>query len=437
MTKKILALALALMLVMGALCTVNAEETTALSGKLTIWAWGADAEAEQREAIIQAFIAAHPELEVEYSIIPTADSVWDQKAAAALSSGSAPDVIQMSPDYFGMNTKYYIDLNPYVERDGIDLDEVLLPGMIDGYYDADGKLEGFPLHSNCFYMAINKDMFDAAGVAYPEEGWTIDELLDWGMKFVGGEGANRTYAMAKHWVMNNMMVYAGGGAPYSDDLSTCYMNTDEIKECLALYAELIGQGAVPNDTESNAIPSAVLFQSGLCAMYPLGGFEAESFLNDCAENGINVGFCPMPYDVKGEKEINVQYATGWAITTTAQNTEAAWQFLKESAFANEEMCKATAICGIPASKEVAENYYANIEYEGFGTAFNDYMVEHLGASHINPFGGTLASTGDIWSTMVQAVTLDGQSPEDTMAQYAQQCMDEFASYGFNTAISAN
>lgn len=75
MTKKILALALALMLVMGALCTVNAEETTALSGKLTIWAWGADAEAEQREAIIQAFIAAHPELEVEYSIIPTADSV--------------------------------------------------------------------------------------------------------------------------------------------------------------------------------------------------------------------------------------------------------------------------------------------------------------------------------------------------------------------------
>ena len=65
------------------------------------------------------------------------------------------------------------------------------------------------------------------------------------------------------------------------------------------------------------------------------------------------------------------------------------------------------------------------------------MVEHLGASHLNPFGGTLASTGDIWSTMVQAVTLDGQSPEDTMAQYAQQCMDEFASYGFNTAISAN
>ena len=140
--KKFFALLLAVAMLMSLAAVATAEEEGGLSGKLTIWAWGADAEAEQREAIIQAFIAAHPELEVEYSIIPTADSVWDQKAAAALTSGSAPDVIQMSPDYFGMNTKYYQDLRPYVEADGIDLDAVLVPGMIDGYYDTDGKQQG-------------------------------------------------------------------------------------------------------------------------------------------------------------------------------------------------------------------------------------------------------------------------------------------------------
>ncbi len=436
MWRKIAALMLSLILV-ASVCSVASAESTPLSGKLTIWAWGADAEAEQRKAIIETFIAAHPELEVEYSIIPTADSVWDQKASAALSSGSAPDVIQMSPDYFGMNTKYYMDLNPLVERDGVKLDEVLLPGMIDGYYDADGKLEGFPLHSNCFYMAINKDMFDNAGVAYPEAGWTMNDLLDWGTKFVGGEGANQTFAIAKHWVMNNIMLYAGGGVPYSPDLQTCYMNSADITKSLELYQKLITGGLMPNDTESKAIPSAVLFESGLCAMYPCGGFEAESFLNDCAENGINVAFVPMPSGVSDGKEINVQYATGWAITQTAKNVDAAWEFLKESAYANEDMCKATATCGIPASKAVAENYYAKIEYPGFGTTFNDYMVGHLGAAHLNPFGGTLASTGDIWATMVQAVTMDGQTPEDTMAKYAQQCMDEFASYGFNTSIKAN
>ena len=162
------------LILVASVCSVASAESTPLSGKLTIWAWGADAEAEQRKAIIETFIAAHPELEVEYSIIPTADSVWDQKASAALSSGSAPDVIQMSPDYFGMNTKYYMDLNPLVERDGVKLDEVLLPGMIDGYYDADGKLEGFPLHSNCFYMArlLHLDVECVAGFAFVRGNWS-------------------------------------------------------------------------------------------------------------------------------------------------------------------------------------------------------------------------------------------------------------------------
>ncbi|NLC33060.1 MAG: sugar ABC transporter substrate-binding protein [Clostridiales bacterium] len=436
MIKKFLSMLLATVMLMSLVTIVTAEE--ALSGKLTIWAWGADAEAEQREAIIQAFIKAHPELEVEYSIIPTADSVWDQKATAALTSGSGPDLIQMSPDYFGMNTKYYLDLRPYVERDGIDLDAVLVPGMINGYYDTDGKLEGFPMHANIFMMAINKDMFDEAGVAYPEQGWTLDNMLDWGKAFVGGEGAGKTYAMAKHWVMNAAMPYAGGSAPYSDDLSECYMNTPEIEKSLELYQKLILEGYMPNDAESRTIPSAILFQSGLCAMYPLGGFEAAQFLADSKENGINVGLVPMPMGIGNDgKEINVIYATGWAITTTAKNPDAAWAFMKENAFANEEMGKATAIAGMPAGKDVAENYYAKIEYEGFGTTFNDYMVQHLDLSHINPWGGTLASTGDIWANMVEAVTMDGKSPAEAMATYSQQAMDEFASYGFSTAIKAN
>ena len=435
--KKVLSLVLAAVMLLSLVSFAHADEP-ALSGKLTIWAWGADAEAEQRDAIIQAFIKAHPELEVEYSIIPTADSVWDQKAAAALTSGSAPDVIQMSPDYFGMNTKYYQDLRPYVERDGINLDEVLVPGMIDGYYDTDGKLEGFPMHANIFCMAINKDMFDAAGVAYPEEGWTLDDMMDWGKAFIGGEGANKTYALCKHWVMNAAMPYAGGGAPYADDLSECYMNSPEIEKSLELYQKMILEGYMPNDAESTAIPSAILFQSGLCAMYPLGGFEAASFLADCEENGINVGLVPMPMGVgEDAKEINVIYATGWAITTTCKNEEAAWAFLKENAFANEEMGKATATCGMPAGKDVAENYYAKIEYPGFGTYYNDYMVQHLAKSHINPWGGTLASTGDIWANMVQAVTMDGMSPDEAMEKYSQQCIDEFNSYGFATAMKAN
>lgn len=178
--------------------TEAAAPSAELSGDLDIWAWGADNEAKSREGALKIFVDEHPELNVTYTIIPTADSVWDQKASAALASGSAGDVMQMSPDYYGMNTDYYIDLNPYVEADGVNLDDVLVSGMIDGYYDPDGKLEGFPLLANCFVMAYNKDMFESAGIAVPEKGWTLTDFADWGQSFVSGEGANQTYGLAKH-----------------------------------------------------------------------------------------------------------------------------------------------------------------------------------------------------------------------------------------------
>ena len=407
----------------------SAADGTQLSGNLNIWAWGADDEAKSRDAVIQTFITEHPELKVDYTIIPTANSTWDQKASAALSSGSAGDVMQMSPDYYGMNTDYYMDLRPFIEKEGINLDDVLVPGVIDGYYDQDGKLEGFPLLANCFVMAYNKDMFDAAGVEYPKEGWTMEDLADWGTKFAKGSGADQTYAIVKHWVMNNIMLYAEGGTPYSDDLKTSNMGSDNIVKSLELYNRLISSGVMPDDTAQDTIPAETLFVSGKAAMYPCGGFEAITVTKDAQENGINIGFAPMPCDPAGN-EINIQYATGWAITNTCKNPDAAWEFLKECAYANEDMLKQTAIIGMPAGKDVADNYYSTLTYEG-NNLDNSYYVEHMGKTHLNPFGGTLTSSGDIWTTMVEAVTMDGQDPQAVVDQYAPQIEKEFAGYKFN------
>ncbi|MFH1513057.1 MAG: hypothetical protein ABIG45_06855, partial [Bacillota bacterium] len=65
------------------------------------------------------------------------------------------------------------------------------------------------------------------------------------------------------------------------------------------------------------------------------------------------------------------------------------------------------------------------------------FVDHMGATHLFPFGGTLASAGDIWATMVSAITDDAQDPAATQAEYAPRVAEEFASYDFNTAQGAN
>jgi multiple sugar transport system substrate-binding protein len=60
----------------------------------------------------------------------------------------------------------------------------------------------------------------------------------------------------------------------------------------------------------------------------------------------------------------------------------------------------------------------------------------MGATHLYPFGGTLSPAGDIWGTMVSAITDDNQDPAATQAEYAPRVAEAFAGFSFNTAQGA-
>ncbi len=42
----------------------------------------------------------------------------------------------------------------------------------------DGAYYGLPYRTSSSIMYYNKTMFDAAGVPYPQEGWTYDDMLE-------------------------------------------------------------------------------------------------------------------------------------------------------------------------------------------------------------------------------------------------------------------
>lgn len=380
--------------------------------KLVIWSWGADEEKKAREDAVDVFIKNHPEIEVEHSVIPTADHAWDQKQAAALAAGTGPDVIQTSPDYYGLYTDYYEDLQPYLEKEGVNTEEVFTEGMLDPYYRPDGKLEGMPLLENVFVLAYNKDMFDEFGVEYPTEDWTWDDLLEAAKKFVGGEGADATYGIVNHWVDANFALICKGGNPYSDDLKTIELNSPEVAAGLDLFGELVSSKAMPDDTAAKSLPKEQLFVSGHAAMYPLGGFETKLIADEIGDN-FSWDVVAMP-KVEGSDVNNIMYATGYAMLNTAKNKDAAWTFLKEVSYENEEMAKITARVGIPGNKAVAEGYYKEIKN---GPIDNSKYLEGLSGARLNIWGGAFANAGDQWTQIWQAVTINGQSGQEAIDTY--------------------
>ena len=412
MKKNNLTVVLVGMLIFGMLLSFSVAASE-LSGKLTIWSWGAGAEKEAREDAVEVFAKAHPELEIEHVVLPTADGVWDQKQAAAFAADNAADVMQMSPDYYGLMTEYYEDLNPYVERDGIDLDEVVTEGMMNGYYRPNGKLEALPLLANTFVFAYNKDMFDKFGIEYPTDDWTWEDFVEMAPKFVSGEGFNHTYFMVNHWVMPNFALLSMGGEPYTDDFTKTLLDSEEVADGLNTFSDLISSGAIPDAASSRNMPAEQLFVAGKAAIYSMGGFEIGSLTEQIGDTFEWDAVLP-PVISKTGKNSNVTFATGYAMNKNAKNKEAAWQFLKEVSFANEDMARITATVGMPGNKKVADNFYADISY---GNVPNLKFVEGLATSRLYPWGGAMATAGDQWTQMWESVTIGGVPAVEAQEKY--------------------
>lgn len=388
--------------------------------KLVIWSWGADEEKRSRENLVEIFQRNHPEIEVEHSVIPTADHAWDQKMVAALTSGTGPDVMQMSPDYYGLYSSYYEDLQPYLEKEGITPEDVITEGMLAPYYEPDGKLDGMPLLQNIFVLAYNKDLFDQFGVPYPTSDWTWDDLADAATRFVSGSGANAIYGMVNHWVLPNFALICKGGVPYSDDLSTCLLNSPEVAAGLDLFGQLVKSNAMPDDTAAKSLPKEQLFVSGHAAMYPLGGFETKLIAEEIGDN-FAWDAVAMP-KVPATGTNNIMYATGYSMLKTAKNKDAAWTFLKEMAYADNEMGKATATVGIPANKHVAENDYKQMTN---GPIDNSGYIAGLEGARLNIFGGAYSNAGDQWSQIWQEATIARKSGKEAIAAHYDALLKAF------------
>lgn len=294
----------------------------------------------------------------------------------------------------------------------MDLDSVVTEGMMDPYYRPDGKLEGMPLLQNCFVLAYNKDMFDEFGVEYPTAEWTWDDVAEAAKKFAGGEGADATFGIVNHWIDPPLSIICKGGNAYSDDLSTCEIDSQEVRDGLDLFGDMIQSGAMPDDTAAKSLPKEQLFVSGHAAMYTLGGFETKLIAEEIGEN-FNWDVVSMPKVPDGGKN-NLLYATGYAMLKDSENKDAAWTFLKEASYENEDMAKETCRAGMTACKSVAEGYYKELTY---GPIDNSAYLEGLSDAKLNIWGGAYAAPGDVWTQIWQAVTIDGKSADEAINEY--------------------
>ena len=148
------------------------------SGTVTYWTYFTDKwDLEQR--FLAEFKKTHPNINVQSQLIPP--DQLQQKTVTAFASKTAPDLWNTAPTFYYefVQRGDLENLTPFITRDKSKLD-AFFPNILTDLAVPPGSRNYYALPRN--YVAsllyYNKNAFDKAGIAYPDESWDWNRLLE-------------------------------------------------------------------------------------------------------------------------------------------------------------------------------------------------------------------------------------------------------------------
>ena len=177
MQRPLLPFCLALLLLLPA-AFVSAQNDNEIT--LTVWhSFAAESQEEATflDAVIE-FEQENPHISIEVTGVPFSDI--DRLYEIAAQGGEAPDIVRLSSDQLGKIGEIRVegfplleDLRPHLTPfQRATFDDQALQSM--RYGDA---LYGLPASQDCLSLLYNRALFDAEGLAYPNENWTDRDFL--------------------------------------------------------------------------------------------------------------------------------------------------------------------------------------------------------------------------------------------------------------------
>lgn len=169
--KKVLAAALSLACASTLFAATAVTASAADKKEVVIWDYfETDAQKQMMQSLIDEFNASQDEYEASHVYVSFAD--YEKQLTLGIASGELPDLVIL--DGCGMASFIQLGLFGDISDADINWDEYMEGPMESTMLD--GKHYGIPFATNCTALFYNKDLFDAAGIDYPDENTTWDEF---------------------------------------------------------------------------------------------------------------------------------------------------------------------------------------------------------------------------------------------------------------------
>ncbi len=219
------------------------------------------------------FMEKHPDISIK-----VINSSWDQHNQTVptwAAAGQLPDIVYVHGSRaFPWNKEgIMVSIQDYVDADkAFDVAGIWEEAL--KLYRYQGKLYEIPYDHGPVILGYNKDLFDKAGVAYPDENWTWDDFLaaakkltipdkQWGYSgYYGGIlGLSNEYGVS--------LVGPWGGEVMDENETKVLLDSAESIQGLKFHADMIHVDKIaPLPAQASAFPSGIWI-AGVVGMFGL------------------------------------------------------------------------------------------------------------------------------------------------------------------------
>ncbi len=374
-----------------------AEATTEdVTIKVALWDYS---NTEYYKTIFDAFQAQYPNISIDV-VEFTADE-YEDVVTTQLGGKQDFDVVFMkgTPKLAALVNQGHVYAIDDLLANDADFNKDAYAGLVDEL-SLDGHTYALPFRYDNNLLYYNKDLFDAAGVPYPEDGMSMADYHELAKKLTSGEGNDKVFGAHVHTWASNVYMYPARTEAYKFDDPTTYNSLlDYYNEILAMQDEGLVQDY--GMLKSSNIHYSGVFYNQQAAMMQMGTWYINMLFENVGEgkeNNFNWGVCSIPNNDGMGLGNCIGGVTPVCIGAYATHPAEAWQFIKY--ICGEEGAKVLASCGIipgyssPAVGEIfdaAPQTYPNAP-EGLSKYMN--CEKNLPEQPMNAKGGEISTIVD-------------------------------------------
>lgn len=338
----------------------EATSERAATTSLTVWVGWSARELSEFKKVVAEYDRKNAAVTVK-----VVGGINDDKIIAALRGGNAPDVVS---SFTSSNVGVYcpsggwIDLDPYLKRDGISTS--IFPAATMYYTQYKGKRCALPLLADVYGFYYNKAMFKAAGITRPPK--TLGELTAYAKKLTTKNangslkvvGFNPFFGFYQNTVgayqpLVNAKWFEGGKSSLSRDARW--------QKLLRWQKGLIDYYGHKNLVKWNAgagdeFSASHAFETGKLAMMIDGEWRVAFIAAEHPE--LQYGTAPMPVDGAQASLYGSGYVNGTiiGIPKSAKNKDASWALVKYLTTNTHALAQfSNGIRNVPSTKAAAKS----------------------------------------------------------------------------------